>query len=242
MKLICLPYAGAHVNVFADLEKYLKQSPLDIKVVSLEYAGHGRRFSEKAYDSIHDNARNLYEYLVDSLDPSEELMLLGYSMGSIVAYEVAQLLLKQGFLVTKLMFMAATPPHKIQIEKEDYLNDDELLERCQIYGLIKENQFASQQMRKLFLPTLRSDIISVNKYNMINLYQCHSFDERIDIAIFQGKEDMSVSSVKHWSDITEREIRYYDYPAGHFFFYEYQEAVNQDIVSFISDVQDSLLA
>lgn len=242
MKLICLPYAGAHVNVFSDLEKYLNQSAVHIDVISLEYAGHGRRFSENAFESIHDNARNLYESVVSSLDPAEELILLGYSMGSIVAYEMAQLLIQQGFQVTKLMFMAATPPHMIETDEDDYLNDDELLERCQIYGLIKENQFASQQMRQLFLPALRSDIISVNKYNLINLYQCHSFHPAIDIAIFQGTEDMSVASVNHWSDITESAIRYYEYPAGHFFFYEFQEAVNQDIVNFISDVQDSLLS
>ncbi|WP_442603180.1 thioesterase II family protein [Paenibacillus sp. KN14-4R] len=239
MKLICFPYAGAHVNVFTELQKGLKQRESEMQVIAMEYAGHGKRFSERAHSSIHDNVADLFQSLRDTLDQSEELFLLGYSMGSLVAYEIAQLLIQEGFNVKKLLFMAATPPHRIQVEDEEDLDDEALIQKCQIYGLIKENQFTSAQMRKLFLPALRSDIASVNLYNNVNRYQCHPFDASIDIAIFQGLEDRSVTDVEHWQDLAQQDIHSYNYPAGHFFMNENPQEVIDDIIYFLMNSKAS---
>lgn len=242
MKLICFPYAGAHVNVFADLQRNLAERHLEVEVLSLEYAGHGKRFSKKAFNSIHHNVSDLFTQLCQTIDKSEELVLLGYSMGSIIAYEMAQLLMEQGFNVKKLVFMAATPPHKIEVLQEDISEDEALLQKCQIYGLIKGNQFESKEMRALFLPALRSDIQSVNDYNLVNDYQYITFDSSVDIAVFQGKEDISVTSLSYWSDLSEKDITLYIYPSGHFFYYDYQQDVLNDLVCFITNNQECAIS
>ncbi|MCR8644646.1 alpha/beta fold hydrolase [Paenibacillus sp. N1-5-1-14] len=243
MKLICFPYAGAHVNVFTELQKAMKQLEPATEVIAMEYAGHGKRFSERPYRSIHDNVADLLQKLRQSLSKSDEISLLGYSMGSLVTYELARNLLQEGYNIRKLIFMAGTPPHRIQTEDEEDLDDEALLQKCQIYGLIKEDQFASAQMRQLFLPALRSDIESVHLYNKINQYHCHQFDEAIDIAVFQGIEDRSVTDVDHWQDITQRDIQVYNYPAGHFFMNENQEEVIADIIYFLrrNSIHDELV-
>lgn len=239
MKLILLPYAGAHVNVFAELQKQLHAGCPELDVLSLEYPGHGRRFSEKPSGSIRDITADLFSLLKKSLDPQEELILLGYSMGSLIAYELAHALIESGYPVIKLLFMAATPPHRIEAVDEEEPDDDTLLERCRIYGLIKEGQFASQQMRQLFLPALRSDITAVNRYNLDNQYRCRRFDQAVQIAVFQGLEDHSVTAMQDWSDLSEREIPYHTYPGGHFFYYEFQQQVYHHIIGFITSGQTS---
>ncbi|MNI69975.1 Surfactin synthase thioesterase subunit [compost metagenome] len=135
--------------------------------------------------------------------------------------------------------MAATPPHRIEAVDEPEPDDDTLLERCRIYGLIKEGQFASAQMRELFLPALRSDITAVNRYNLVNRYRCRSFRPAVEIAVFQGLEDRSVTATGDWSDLSGREIPYYTYPGGHFFYYEFQEQVFSHIIDFICAAQAS---
>jgi|GEM_PF-2506813 Predicted thioesterase involved in non-ribosomal peptide biosynthesis len=239
MKLLCFPYAGAHVNVFSDMSKMIEAINPTIRVIAYDYAGHGRRFSEKPHNTIQDNAADLYRSLQGTLDKEEPLILLGYSMGSIVAYEIAKRLVHDGYAVSKLIFMAATPPHRLEVGREQYETDDELIEHCLVYGLIKAEQFSSEQMRKLFLPALRSDILAVNHYNRINRFECHSFDPAIDIAVFQGQHDLSVSDVDRWKDVSSSEVSYYSYPAGHFFLYEYQQAVIDDIISFINDAEET---
>lgn len=170
MQLICFPYAGAHVNVFVELQNQIKIKYPHMQVMSVEYAGHGRRFSETSHLSIQENAADLYTRITATMNKDEEIIMLGYSMGSIVAYEVAKMLIREGYNVVKLIFMAATPPHRIDIRHEDLSGDEELLLRCKHYGLIKEGQFDSAQMRKLFyqrcemtliqlMPTMSSTII-----------------------------------------------------------------------------------
>lgn len=239
MKLILLPYAGAHVNVFAELQKQIQAGCPELAVLSMEYPGHGRRFSEQPSGSIREITADLFSRLKKSLDPQEELILLGYSMGSLIAYELAHALLESGYPVTKLLFMAATPPHRIEAVEEDDPDDDALLERCRIYGLIKEGQFASAQMRQLFLPALRSDITAVNRYNLDNQYRCRKFDPAVQISVFQGLDDRSVTALEDWSDLTEREIPYQTYPGGHFFYYEFQQQVSSHILGFITAGQAS---
>jgi surfactin synthase thioesterase subunit len=239
MKLILLPYAGAHVNVFAELQKQLSAGYPGLTVLSMEYPGHGRRFSEQPSSSIAEITADLFALLKKSLDPQEELILLGYSMGSLIAYELAHALIDSGYQVNKLLFMAATPPHRIEADDEEEPDDDTLLERCRIYGLIKEGQFASQQMRQLFLPALRSDITAVNRYNLDNQYRCRQFDHAIQISVFQGLDDRSVTAAEDWRDLTGREIPYHTYPGGHFFYYEFQQQVYSDIISFITADQAS---
>lgn len=239
MKMICLPYAGAHVNVFSELQKQMNRSYPSLGILPLEYPGHGRRFSEKPAGSIQEITADLFTSLHKTLDQSEELILLGYSMGSIIAYELASLLIDAGYTVSKLLFLAATPPHRIEVVDEAEPDDDTLLERCQIYGLIKEGQFASAQMRQLFLPALRSDITAVNRYNLGNQYQCQFFSPEVEIAVFQGLLDKSVTAVEDWRDIATSPIYYYSYPSGHFFYYEFQEEVFADIISFVKSTKST---
>ncbi|SFC55680.1 Surfactin synthase thioesterase subunit [Bacillus sp. OV322] len=242
MKLLCFPYAGAHVNVFTHLKQAVRKKQKDMDVISLIYAGHGKRFSEDAYDSIQENAKDLFQGLVKVLDKDETIMLLGYSMGSLLVYEVAQMLITAGYTVRKLLFMAATPPHKIKIQDEEYTDDDSLLKRCELYGLIKKDQFSSKEMRDLFLPALRNDILSVNRYNLNNCFHYHVFDESIEISIFQGEADLSVSSLDHWADLTRGIVKKYFYPSGHFFLYDHEEEVMQDVIDVITAVKPEKLS
>lgn len=235
MQLICFPYAGAHVNVFVELQNQIKIKYPHMQVMSVEYAGHGRRFSETSHKSIQENAADLYTRITATMNKEEEIIMLGYSMGSIVAYEVAQMLIREGYNVVKLIFMAATPPHRIDIRHEDLSGDEELLLRCKHYGLIKEGQFDSSQMRKLFLPALRNDINSVNTYNVVNNYQSHTFDEKVQIAVFLGQQDLSVTDEDHWTDLSENDVQYHFYPSGHFFLYDHQNQVSLDVIDFITN-------
>jgi surfactin synthase thioesterase subunit len=235
MKIICFPYAGSHTRVFTPLLNYLKENGISADVIEVDYAGHGKRFSETLIDSIQNNAVDIFKCLLPELSKEEPVVLVGYSMGSLIAYETAKLMLEQGIEVSKLLFMAATPPHKIKVSTETYEDEDDFLKKCQIYGLIKEDQFKSKELRKLFLPALFNDITSVDQYNLTNKYQRVSFDKKIAVSVFQGEMDETVSSIEKWQELSDGQITLYTYTAGHFFYYDCQEKLFSDIYTALTE-------
>ncbi|EAD7632590.1 thioesterase [Listeria monocytogenes] len=240
MKIICFPYAGSHTRVFTPLRNYLKENRISADVIEVDYAGHGRRFSETLIHSIQNNAVDIFKRLLPELNKVEPVVLVGYSMGSLIAYEIAKLMLEQGIEVSRLLFMAATPPHKIEVSTESYEDEDNFLKKCQTYGLIKEDQFKSKELRKLFLPALFNDITSVEHYNLMNNYQRVTFDKKVAVSVFQGEMDETVSSIEKWQELSDGQIAFYTYPAGHFFYYDCQEKLFADIYTALTD-QSKLL-
>ncbi|MHC5269011.1 thioesterase II family protein [Enterococcus sp. LJL98] len=240
MKIICFPYAGSHTRIFTPLRNYLKEKRVSAEIIEVDYAGHGRRFSETLIHSIQENAVDVFKHLLPELNKEEPVILVGYSMGSLIAYEIAKLMLEQGIEVSRLLFMAATPPHKIEVSTETYEDEDDFLKKCQTYGLIKEDQFKSKELRKLFLPALFNDITSVDHYNLTNNYQRISFDRKVAVSVFQGEMDETVSSINKWQELSDGQIALYTYPAGHFFYYDCQEKLFADIYTALTDQSKSL--
>lgn len=229
MKIICFPYAGSHIRVFSPLHDYLKKKGITADFSEIDYAGHGKRYSEKLIGSIQDNAADVFNSLLFELSNEEPVILIGYSMGALIAYETAKLMLEHGMYVSKLFFMAAIPPHRIAVSNEKYEGEEAFLKKCQTYGLIKEDQFKSKELRKIFLPALLNDILSVDNYNLSNKFQWTKFDQKIDIAVFHGELDETVSYTEDWKDLSAGEIEYYTYSAGHFFYYDCQKELFSDI-------------
>lgn len=87
-KLITFPCAGGSANNF---NKIIKN--LDCKIYSMEYSGHWTRYEERAYDSMEDCIESLYSEIEEIVTETDEIFLLGHSMGAIVAYEIAVRLL-----------------------------------------------------------------------------------------------------------------------------------------------------
>ena len=88
-KLITFPCAGGSANNF---NKIIKN--LDCKIYSMEYSGHWTRYEERAYDSMEDCIESLYSEIEEIVTETDEIFLLGHSMGAIVAYEIAVRLLE----------------------------------------------------------------------------------------------------------------------------------------------------
>src|SRR6185369_7818116 len=86
IKLFCLPYAGGSSMVFHKWKKYLNS---EIELRAIELAGRGRRIHESMYQDRAEAVEDVFQLIKDEIRQSP-YALLGHSMGSLIAYEVAQ--------------------------------------------------------------------------------------------------------------------------------------------------------
>src|SRR4051812_19942115 len=88
VRLYCLPHAGGSASAFASLKTAARARGLS--VIAAEYPGHGTRLREPLAESVED----LAEALVGALPPwapETPPILLGYSMGGLIAFRATQL-------------------------------------------------------------------------------------------------------------------------------------------------------
>ena len=83
-KLFCVPYAGGNATLFNRLTVFLKDM---VEVIAFEYPGHGVRIKEKYSSSIEQLGRECADFIKGKVGSDDEIYILGYSMGSLVAYE-----------------------------------------------------------------------------------------------------------------------------------------------------------
>lgn len=118
-KLITFPCAGGSANNF---NKIIKR--LDCDICNIEYSGHWKRCDERLYDSMRDCIGSLYSEIEEMVLRSDEIFLLGHSMGAIVAYEIAEMLLARGLSVKTLFLLACMPPDEMEFHDFLFENDD----------------------------------------------------------------------------------------------------------------------
>src|SRR5262249_12403693 len=84
MRLFCLPYAGAGASAYHAWRKTL---PSHIDVCPIELPGRGARVGEPFADDLRDLGHEIAGQLSPYLD--RPFALAGYSMGGLIAFEVA---------------------------------------------------------------------------------------------------------------------------------------------------------
>ncbi|MBB2893248.1 thioesterase II family protein [Flexivirga oryzae] len=233
--LVCLPFAGSHLDPFRAARAVWESSVAGLRSTSITYAGHGNRIGAEPLPSIVAMAHDALEKVLTdraARDITEPVTLLGYSMGALVAYELSQLLEDFGVPQIGLLAMACTPPARIHGTGLQLDSDADLLSHCEQYGLIDAATFTDGVLRALLLPALRNDILAVDRYPGAARGQ-RRLQPGTSVTTFNGRADRTVEDIAEWYELTDRRGDEYTYDAGHFFLTECADAL-------IGDVSDTL--
>lgn len=213
LKIFCFSYAGGTSNIFNNLKYYVNG---EIDVIPIEYPGRGNRIKEEFKYELNELVDDAYDQIKPFINNST-YALLGYSMGSWVAYELAsKLQLNNDKLPEHLFLGAQIAPHRYGHEKKIYdLPDEQFIDEVFKLGgtpaEIKENK----ELQSLFIPVLKAD------YQIVNNYQPKDSSGKLDINIttFFGTEDKTVPQemVSEWGQYTNKTFKYYSFKGDHFF-------------------------
>lgn len=224
VQLICFPYAGGTAGYFRGLKEELQDQ---IEVTAVEYAGHGTRRKESYYHTFDELVQDMTDMVRKVRNPEMPYAILGYSMGSVVAYEVWKAYRKQGWELPVHMFVAShRPPHlPLQGNLNADSSEEEVMEVLCKFGGIDPRLLANKRFLDLFIQPVRVD------YGLFLQYQAAEVPEKVtcDLTAFYAREDLTGEEVCQWQEYTEKEFTQYEFAGNHFFLKENEKQVGDVI-------------
>ncbi|EMR6448763.1 thioesterase [Enterobacter cloacae] len=222
MKCYAFGYAGSGDNVFREMRLTGVES-----VKQFVYPGRGSRAEEAFASSI----PALAQLAVDETENNgQPVLLLGYSLGALVAYEVAVRLTALQRPVAGLVVCAMNAPGCMRGTRQVHnMSLTELTDWLRKLGGTPEVVLDSQELMMLFAPAIRADYRILDSY--VAQPQCVL---NCPITVIYGREDRltDVSGLQNWQSLTMGGTRYVALPGGHFFL--------QQMPSFVSAIELSL--
>ncbi|MFE0646739.1 thioesterase II family protein [Streptomyces sp. NPDC058877] len=212
LSLLVLPHAGGNAHAYSVWREHL---PADVRLLIGQYPGRGARFSEDLPESVDDLALPV----VDAL-PADTgaLVVLGHSMGSLVAFEVTRTLQATGRTPRGLIASACRAPvlpNQCPVHPER-LDDDQLVAAIKERGGTDDGILDDEELREIVLPSIRAD------FAIDDAYRCTAPDVRLDcpVAVFGGDVDpiVPVDMLDGWSLVAGQQIVPEVLTGDHFYF------------------------
>lgn len=207
--MIAIPWAGAGAAVLLPWSERLG-AETDLQIVRLP--GRENRFTEPRMTSI-DAVTAALAPVVRGLPPLPTA-LFGYSLGALIAFELARVLEAQGSPVRLLAVGGCAAPHQLPPRPPvSELDDAAFAATVRDLDGTPPEIFDHPELLALLLPTLRSD------FTMLENYAPRPGTVSCPIVTFTGRsdEELTDASVAAWAELSDQgaEHRYYD--GGHFF-------------------------
>jgi surfactin synthase thioesterase subunit len=192
--------------------------PGDVDLLPLALPGHDGRLNEPLYTDLTVLANALsVELGRHALD--RPFVLLGHSMGALLAFEIARSLRRRGHGLPRLLVLSGCPAAHAIVVKEPLheLPDIELMNVLQQrYGGIPAVVGANPELWSLLAPVIRAD------FEMIETY-VYAEEPPLDVPmlVLGGTEDPAapVAHLMEWRLHTTQDCSVRLLPAGHFFLF-----------------------
>jgi surfactin synthase thioesterase subunit len=234
LRLVCLPYSGGRASVFNGLAAEL---PGGVELLAIELPGHGRRLREAPLTRL----RPLVEQLTDILAERvrQPFVLLGYSVGALLGFEVTRELVRRGWPGPRALFVAAAKaPHRPATRPPLHeLSRDALIEGLHRLAGHRNALLEDEELVDVILPVLRADLTLDETFT-------YEPDDPLDCAIaaFGGSVDWAVSrpNLEAWRELTTGDFSVTILPGGHFFLDSSRALFAQALTTGIERLKESL--
>ncbi len=214
LRVYCVPHAIGSASLYGEWSDRL---PSWVRVVPLEYPGHGRRFGQPPLTAIGEIACVFARELAADLDGP--YALFGHSMGALVTFELARELRQQRAPLPVKLYAAASrppvvfwPPNRGQYLSA--LSDSALLSRLNSFGGTPSELLHNAELMDLMLPIARADLTACEEY----LYR-PAPPLSCPITALGGVGDVTFdqSELTRWDEMTSATFEVVAMPGGHFF-------------------------
>lgn len=211
LKLFCFHHAGGGTLSFRNWAQEL--SPI-VEVYLIQLPGRERRLSEPAFTRIEPLIAELKPAIIPHLN--QPFAFFGYSMGSLIAFELTRHLWRDYQLYPQHLFVCANRAPQLPKTKPPIhdLPDTEFVEELRNLNGTPEEILANDELMALLMPTLRADFAVIETYNYYNEPPLSC-----PITAFGGLEDTEASreDLAAWDSQTNNNFNLHMLPGNHFF-------------------------
>lgn len=214
VSLFCLPFAGGSAAVFRRWPALLAPA---VGVLPVQLPGRGTRLGESPRTRLIDLARELAEAIAPRL--GDRYALFGYSLGALVAFELARELRRRGAPPPSHVFACARRAPSLRQDEAPVHSLPEVAFVEQVrrrYDAIPAEVAGEPELMRLLLPALRAD------FEMLETYE-YTSEEPLDcpITAMGGIDDARASGdeLEAWGRETRSHFTVRRFAGGHFFFF-----------------------
>lgn len=221
-QMFCIPYAGGSSSFYNILPPALSNR---YEIIPIEVSGHGMRIDEPLFSDMHRIVMDVYQQ-IETRRKNVPFVLLGYSMGTDICYELAHLMFEKEKVMPNGMFLFAnTPPHDVSVDcYQDTWSEQEFIDVLVGYGGLTREVLENKEFRELFLPILRNDFKAEKNYQM----SVYSRKISCDAIVFFCEDDNESGCMLEWSNYFDGKCKFHKIAGNHFF-------INEN-TKYISDV------
>lgn len=228
-RVVLLPHAGGSAPFFHPFSARLSTEGLD--VLSVQYPGRQERRDEPAIDSLPELAQGVFLALRPWAD--RPLVLMGHSMGAVIAYEVARKLEATADDVPLgLIASGRRAPSRHRDENAHRLDDAGFIAEIRSLSGTASSLLDDEELRQMILPGLRADYKAIETHVPAPepLLRC-------PIGVLVGDTDPGVTheEAQAWREHTTASFRSRTFTGGHFYLNDQQAAVCEAIVDYVDD-------
>ncbi len=218
---VFFPYAGAASSAMHAMANKIDNNA---QVLIVDLPGRGKRLKEPLINNVH----TITEQLVSEFTALPDLptYFFGYSLGTLIAYELAIAL--QGKSIKQLILAAGSAPHDIKKRKPLYnLEKEDFWKQIKGYGGLPQKILSEPELLNFIEPILRADF---------EIIDCYDYKPQkilnIPILAAAGSKDFVCPPeyVENWKMYTTSEFNYLEFHGGHFF-------MNENLNQFYQSIQ-----
>jgi len=211
IRLFCFPPAGAGAGIY---RRWTTELSPEIDVFRILPPGRESRLRESRCTDIEAYLDGLVPELLPLLN--KPFAFFGHSMGSLIAYSLAQRLNRAYSILPRHLFVSSFhPPHAIPNENiGDLPQEDFIRELRSRYDGIPDQLLEEPELLELLLLIIRADLAIVENYRYDPQHPISC-----PISAFGGYSDNWVSEPQllEWRDHTSAEFDISMYPGNHYF-------------------------
>lgn len=212
--VLLLPYAAGSAY---SLDDWVDQVPEDAVVIGAQYPGRGPRVDEPAAESLQVIADAISADLL-RLFPNAPAVVIGHSMGAIIAFELASRLEAVDHPVRHLICSSARPASARRLDPEPLHEypTSELLAALRQRGGLPDEALEASDLLEMLEPVVRADFRMLFNYT----FSANGHRLRAPILALGGREDpvVSRSDLAAWATLTDGEFDLQMFSGGHFFY------------------------
>ncbi|WP_455714514.1 thioesterase II family protein [Anaerosporobacter sp.] len=215
IKVFCIPFAGGSAGSYYSWKKRL--ADLGFNLCAVELKGRGQRFREPLYDSFEEAVEDIFEQIQMKVK-EEPFVIFGHSMGGMLAYAVAEKIVKtMGHRKFVLVISGVNPPHARVEQNLHKLTKEDFMIQMEKLGGIPKEVLDNKELYDMCARIMFSDV------KMLELYKFPEKQEPLPVPftiLYGEKDSVTNERIMEWKNYSSISCESYKFTGGHFYIIE----------------------